>query len=276
MSYLGYTRVMLYYFILFFGLGLIVGSFLNVVLLRGERDMSFVGGRSKCLTCQQIIAWYDNIPLLSYLVLGGKCRHCRIRISWQYPLVEFFTGTLFAIVSYLFFDPLSNRALLETSWMLLVVAFLVLIIVADFQNMEIPLGYLVAINSLTVIYLVAEYFFFERNSFFWDTGLAKGIIGGFVAWAFFFALVYFSKETWMGWGDVWLGLSGGLAVGFSYVLPMLTLSFALGALYGISLMLLQGRNLKTQVPFAPFLGFGILATLFLLASFPNLFWFISL
>ena len=79
----------------------------------------------------------------------------------------------------------------------------------------------------------------------------------------------------MGWGDVWLGLLGGLVVGFSHVLPMLTLSFALGAFYGIGLMLIHGKNLKTQVPFAPFLAFGILATLFLVAIYPPMFFFVS-
>jgi leader peptidase (prepilin peptidase) / N-methyltransferase len=258
------------YLIIFSGLGLIIGSFLNVVLFRSERDMSFVGGRSQCLTCEKTIAWYDNIPLLSYFILGGQCRHCKVNISWQYPLVEFMTGMLFYLAGYIFFDPLSNQALLETVWVLGLVIFLTLIVVADFRSMEIPLWYLIGANVLTLGYLLVRYCFFETQSTFLDTKLIGSLIGGAVAWAFFFALVYCSKETWMGWGDVWLGLLGGLVVGFSYVLPMLTLSFALGACYGIGLMLLRGRNLKTQVPFAPFLAFGILTTLFLSALLPGI------
>ena len=274
MAYLSYTTSMLY-LIIFFGLGLIIGSFLNVVLFRGERDMSFVSGRSQCLTCDKTIAWYDNIPLLSYLILGGKCRHCQAHISWQYPLVELMTGILFSLAGSIFFDPLSNQAILQTVWVLGLIIFLTLIVVADFRSMEIPLWYLMAVNGITIAYLLAVYFLFEPQSVFFDTALASSLIGGALAWVFFFALVYFSKETWMGWGDVWLGLLGGLVVGVSHVLPMLTLSFALGALYGVGLMVLQGRNLKTEVPFAPFLAFGILTTLFLIESFPRIFWFVS-
>ena len=263
------------YLIIFFGLGLIIGSFLNVVLFRGERDMSFVSGRSQCLTCDKTIAWYDNIPLLSYLILGGKCRHCQAHISWQYPLVELMMGILFSLAGALFFDPLSNQAILQTVWVLGLIIFLTLIVMADFRSMEIPLWYLMAVNGITIAYLLAVYFLFEPQSVFFDTALASSLIGGALAWVFFFALVYFSKAPWMGWGDVWLGLLGGLVVGVSHVLPMLTLSFALGALYGVGLMVLQGRNLKTEVPFAPFLAFGILTTLFLIESFPRIFWFVS-
>ncbi len=274
MAYLSYTENMLY-LIIFFGLGLIIGSFLNVVLFRGERDRSFVSGRSQCLTCDKTIAWYDNIPLVSYLILGGKCRHCQAHISWQYPLVEFTTGLLFCLSGYIFFDPLHNQAIMETVWVLGLVIFLTLIVAADFRSMEIPLWYLIGANVLTLGYLLARYLFFETQTTFLDSELVGSLIGGAVAWVFFFALVYFSKETWMGWGDVWLGLLGGLVVGLSYVLPMLTLSFALGAFYGVGLMLIQGKNLKTQVPFAPFLAFGILTTLFLTESLPHLFWFVS-
>ena len=146
---------------------------------------------------------------------------------------------------------------------------------ADFRCMELPLWYLIGANVLTLGYLLARFLFFETQTTFLDSELVGSLIGGAVAWVFFFALVYFSKETWMGWGDVWLGLLGGLVVGLSYVLPMLTLSFALGAFYGVGLMLIQGKNLKTQVPFAPFLAFGILTTLFLTESLPHLFWFVS-
>jgi prepilin signal peptidase PulO-like enzyme (type II secretory pathway) len=257
---------------IFLGLGLIIGSFLNVVLFRSERDLSFISGRSICLSCEQTIAWYDNIPLVSYLILRGKCRHCQVHISWQYPLVELSTGLLFALTGYVFFDPLSNQAILQTLWGLALLVFLTLIVVSDLRSMEIPLIYLIGVNAITAVYLLIQYFFFETQANFLHTGLANSLIGGGLTWSFFFALVYFSHETWMGWGDVWLGLLGGLVVGFSHVLPMLTLSFAVGALYGIGLMLIKWRNLKTQVPFAPFLAFGILATLFLAELYPSLFW----
>jgi leader peptidase (prepilin peptidase) / N-methyltransferase len=261
--------------LIFFGLGCIIGSFLNVVLFRGERDESFVSGRSRCLTCDHTIAWYDNIPLVSYLLLQGACRHCKAKISWQYPLVEFFTGLLFLLVGCICFDTHSLFAWLETLWALLLVVFLVLIVVRDFRSMEIPLSYLVIVNIITLAYLTLQFIFFEEATLWRDTILIESILGGLVAGGFFFALVYFSRETWMGWGDVWIATLGGMTVGLSYTLPMLTTAFGVGALYGIILMYRAGKSLKTEVPFAPFLAFGILSILFLSRLFPEWFRFIS-
>lgn len=253
------------------GLGLIVGSFLNVVIFRGVREESFVTGRSKCLSCEKMIAWYDNIPLTSYLILRGRCRHCQAPISWQYPLVELVTGVLFLLVGAVFFESTSMLSWLVTGWLLIVSSLLVLIVVGDIKSMEISLAELIAVNVVTVAYLVVRWRFFEHQVAWQQTTLWQGILGGLIAGGFFFALVYFSRETWMGWGDVWLGTLGGLAVGAWYILPMLTLSFALGALYGIGLLILRQKSLKTEVPFAPFLALGILVTVFGKVLWPELF-----
>lgn len=268
-----YTERMSDFF--FFGYGLILGSFLNVVLFRGAREESFVTGRSRCLVCQKMIAWYDNIPLISYILLRGRCRHCRVHISWQYPLVELITGLWFVLVGQVFFDATQLLSWLETGWLLILGALLILIVVSDVKSMEISLTELVAINIVTLVYLMVRFWAFETQLSWQETALSQGLLGGIIAGGFFFALVYFSRETWMGWGDVWIGAFGGLAVGWQYVLPMLTLSFALGAFYGVGLLVFHQKSLKTQVPFAPFLVLGIVGVVFGKVLLPEIFWYIS-
>lgn len=263
----------MFYLLFFLGLGLIVGSFLNVVLIRTERDESFVGGRSHCDSCEELIPWYDNIPVFSFLALRGKCRFCHIPIPSAHLWMELGTGFVFSFLGGLFFDPLSVQSWLLTLWLLILVSFLILIVVSDFSTMEIPFVFLVAVNIVTFIYLLVHFFLFEQEQLFFQSFFWGSILGGLLSWFFFFALVYFSKETWMGWGDVWIGLLAGMVVGKDLILIMLTLSFASGALYGISLMLREGKNLKTQVPFAPFLVFGMLGTFLLHQFFPSLFQF---
>ncbi len=258
----------------FFILGLLFGSFLNVVLFRAEREESWVTGRSKCLHCDRVLSWYENIPLLSYLILGGRCRSCKAHISWQYPLVELAAGVLFVFVARVFLDLNVISTWLTTSWLLVLGMFLILIFVSDWQSMEIPLSYLIEVNIITAVYLLAHFFLFEGSTPFSETSLSQSIIGALIGWGFFFGLVYFSRETWMGWGDVWLGLLAGMSVGWRPLLPLLTLAFGLGAVYGVALLLVKGKNLKTAVPFAPFLVIAILGTLFLGALYPSLFWFV--
>jgi prepilin signal peptidase PulO-like enzyme (type II secretory pathway) len=261
------------YILILFGAGLIIGSFLNVVLLRTEREESFVDGRSHCDACNAPISWYDNIPVVSYMMLNGKCRACQKDIPKVHLWMELATGALFAMVGWICFDILSPESWFTTLWMLVLVSFLILIVVSDFATMEIPLTFLVAANVVTLAYLLLYYFLFEQGIIFWQSGLWESLLGGFISWIFFFALVFFSKETWMGWGDVWIGLLAGLVVGKDLVLIMLTLSFGSGALYGVYLLMREGKDLKTAVPFAPFLVFGMLATFFLMEFFPSLFQF---
>jgi prepilin signal peptidase PulO-like enzyme (type II secretory pathway) len=263
----------MFYLFLFFGLGLIIGSFLNVVLLRTEREESYVEGRSHCDACDASISWYDNIPVVSYIMLQGKCRACEKEIPKVHLWMELATGVSFALVGLICFDILSPESWFTTLWMLILVSFLILIVVSDFATMEIPFSFLVASNMITFLYLILYYVLFEQGITFWQSDFWGSLLGGFISWIFFFSLVYFSKETWMGWGDVWIGLLAGLVVGKGLVLIMLTLSFGSGALYGVYLLMKEGKNLKTAVPFAPFLVFGMLATFFLMKCFPSLFQF---
>lgn len=261
----------------FFILGLIIGSFLNVLVYR-LRDAETLLGRSFCRHCKHQIRFYDNIPLISFVLLRGTCRDCEARISWQYPAVELCTGILFALAGYLFFssDVLAGTLLswLEIVWLLGIISCFVVIATYDLQHMEIPLSMLIVSVFLTSIFFLAD--FFLASEPFLVSRLWFGLLGGMAVGGFFFALVFLSRETWMGWGDVWLGFVAGSLVGLPLVLPMLTLSFGLGAAIGLLAIAYKKKGMKSQIPFAPFLAIGTIATLFLSEAFPLFFQFFIL
>lgn len=252
----------------FFILGLIIGSFLNVVVYR-LKDAETLLGRSFCRNCKHQIRFYDNIPLVSFLLLRGECRDCSTKISWQYPLVELITGILFVLVGQFFFTLGDVTALVQTLWLLGIVSCLLVIGIYDLRNMEIPLSMLMVSVLLTYLFLLTQ-FFLVPETFFLSV-LWYGILGGTAVGSFFFLLVWLSKETWMGWGDVWLGFVAGSIVGLPYVLLMLTISFGLGACVGILAIVRKEKSLKSQIPFAPFLVAGALLTLFLSQFSPSFF-----
>ena len=243
----------------FFVFGLIIGSFLNVVVYR-LKDGETILGRSYCHQCQHQIRWYDNIPLVSFLVLRGKCRDCGAKISWQYPLLELVTGLIFLLVGRYFFDLLDRGTWGETAWLLVLASLLLAIAAYDLLYMEIPVSLLIMAVCVTVVFLV---FKSSGQMFSLQNTLFQGVFGALVIGGFFFALVFVSKETWMGWGDVWLGALAGLTIGLSSALFMMTLSFGSGAIISIFLMAFGNKGMKSQIPFAPYLVLGMFLALFL-------------
>lgn len=249
----------------FFIFGLIIGSFLNVLVYR-LKDSETLMGRSLCRGCGHQIRWYDNIPLLSFLWLRGRCRDCEAVISWQYPAIEAVTGAVFVLVGAYFFSFEDVASWRETVWLLFVASCFIAVAAYDIRHMEIPIALLIASAIATVVFLVSEYRFGEPLL---SSQLGLGLAGAIVVGAFFFALVYASHETWMGWGDVWLGSVAGMIVGLPLALFMLTVSFASGSIVGIMGMYLGGKSLKSQVPFGPFLVIGTAAAVFFPEVFPE-------
>ena len=245
-----------------FILGLLVGSFLNVILFRFGTGETVVSGRSRCNACRGTIAWYDNIPLLSFIVLWGKCRKCGARISFQYPAVEFATAFLFSFAGSAFFIPGSVEAAIETTFALGLTAALVVIFAYDLSHMEIPVSALGFGILWTIFSLFFLWYFALPQEAFLDSRLFEGLVGGAVAFALFYALVFFSKETWMGEGDAWLALLLGLVVGWKLLLPTLTLAFGSGAVVGIALIIMKRKELQSRIPFGPFLAASMLFMLF--------------
>jgi len=233
---------------LLFILGLFVGSFLNVVILRLEKEEGgILAGRSHCPKCGKVLRWFELIPLVSFLIQGGRCRSCHKPISLQYPLVEFFTGLLFSLLYWKF------GLTLRFGFLAVISSLLVILFVSDLRTQTIPdlIAYIGI--GLALVYLLST-----NYSLLATTLLSAALAGGFFA-----LLVYISHETWMGKGDIKLGILTGLLLGFPQVLVALFLSFALGAFVGLILIITKKKTLKSQVPFGPFLITATFVTIFL-------------
>ncbi len=239
-----------------FLLGLCVGSLLNVVILRLRSRKSIISGRSKCPYCKTVLKWYELIPLVSFLIQKGKCRSCSKRISWQYPLVELSTGLLFVFVfnaqnsQELFFENFSFYHLLGLAYYFLLVSFLIIIFVYDLKHCLIPDK---IIYPAIIAALAANYGFSSVN---------YGLVSALAASGFFLFLVLASGGKWMGLGDVKLAFLMGLVLGWPHIAAALFLSFASGALFGIGLIILGRKKLKSEMPFGPFLVSSLLLFLF--------------
>lgn len=208
--------------------GSIVGSFLNVLVLRrGARSIS---GRSACLSCAAAIAWYDNVPILSWLLLRGRCRSCRSKISAQYPLVEALTGALFALLAARLIPSLG---LIDMSDVILIalhivlVSNLVAIAVYDTKHTIIPDAwvYAAALAALAIALL---------TSF---SPLHMTLLSGPAAALPLFALWLVSRGTWMGLGDAKLALAIGWFLGPLYGVLAIFFAFVIGAIVSVCVLL---------------------------------------
>ena len=263
----------------FFAFGLIIGSFLNAVLWRMKEGMG-LGGRSLCPSCRAMIHWYDNIPVLSFLFLGGKCRACRNAISWRYPIVEFSTGILFLFLGNAFFVWWDALSWIEIVFYMGASSLLILIFLHDLDTMEIP-NILLWIGvgwAVSMLLLLDAYGFNPVTSAF-STRLHPGILAGIVGFLPLFLMATLSKERWMGMGDGFLAFFLGLLVGWPGILVALFLSFGIGAIVGVVLIALKKKGMQSQVPLGPFLIVGTFLSIFLPKWFPgmleSLFWFLG-
>jgi len=237
----------IYLFIFIFGL--LVGSFLNCVIYRLEKEESFLFGRSYCPSCKKTLGAMDLIPVISFFALKGKCRYCKKKISWQYPLVELVTAFLFVFV-FLYFGLGSN--FLGFLFSLIFFCFLIVVFVYDLKHFLIPDKII-----FPAIFLALIYNLFDLKGLLFN--FLPAAFGGFI---FFLIIFLISKGKWLGFGDVKLVFLLGLFLGFPNILVALFLSFTVGAIIGIGLIILKGKNLKSEVPFAPFLVLGSLIAFF--------------
>ncbi len=253
---------------LFFILGLVVGSFLNVVLYRFNTSRS-LKGRSSCMSCKNKLCWYELIPFVSFFALGGRCRFCKSRISKMYPLVEFITGLIFLGLFLKFQDVFSlDIFTFIYIYIYYAVMFSILIVIAfyDLKHKIIPDTLSLTIGILAFLGL----FIFNEYGFFIHIPTLLQFLSGILL-ALPFALFWLvSKGAWMGLGDAKLVVGLGYLFGISRALSGIVISFWSGALFGILLLIFSKQyKIKSEIPFAPFLIFGtILSFLLELHIFP--------
>jgi len=256
--------------IIFFVFGLIIGSFLNVVILRFNTERSF-GGRSGCMSCMNRLTWYELIPVFSFLGLKGRCKNCKARISIQYPIVEFISGVFFAAI-FLKFQNIffANTLVFSFTYAYYVTAFSLLLVIAvyDLRHKIIPDTMSLSLGIFTFLGL----FFFNFDGYFsfypHVPSLLEFLSGPLIALPFaLFWLV--SKGRWMGLGDAKLVISLGWLLGLSVAISGVIVAVWIGAIFGVFLIILSKKHgMKSEIPFAPYLVLGtFLAFLFELHIF---------
>ncbi|MCB0321325.1 MAG: prepilin peptidase [Bdellovibrionales bacterium] len=249
--------------------GLCIGSFLNVVIYRVPRKLSVTTPRrSFCTSCERTLLWWENIPVLSWLVLRGKCKECKSPISGRYPFVEVLTGFA-AFASYLHFGPTPTALIVFA-----ITASLIAITFIDLDFKIIPnvisfpgmtLGLLLGILSQ-----YTGYFTEPVTQSAWDslTGFLCG--GGFF---YVVGLLYyaFTKRVGLGGGDIKLLAYTGAALGVDSVIPTIFAGSLVGAVVGVVTVLIKGGGRHTEIPFGPWLSLGAIIYMFFDLPFLRLF-----
>ena len=251
--------------------GLIIGSFLNCLIWRLHKKEGLLN-RSYCPKCKKQISWYDNIPVFSFIMLRGRCRQCSQPISWQYPIVELAAGVLFVLAFYLsyelrvtsyevvVYDPLFIITLLR-DWFL--ISVMIVIFIYDLRWYEIlDIVTLPACLAILVINLLLGFSL-------WNL-LISGIIGS----SFFLIQFVISSGRWIGGGDIRLGLLMGLALGWPVVLLAIIISYFIGSIVGVGLILAGKKKWGSEVPLGVFLAVGTIISLFWQAQILN--WYLGM
>lgn len=218
--------------------GILIGSFLNVLIFRVPQKENFVTVRSHCMSCGYQLRWYDLIPLVSYLILGGRCRKCRTKLSVQYPLIEGLNGALYLVVFARY--GLSIDSLVYS----LLFSALLALSVIDFRTYEIPMGFNYFILALGLIRVLTD----------WENWL-EYVIGLFAVSMIILVLYCVSKGQWIGGGDMKLMAAAGLLLGWKCIL----LAFVLGCVIGsvIHLTRMAVSKVGHMLAFGPYLALGI-------------------
>lgn len=246
-------------YIFIFVLGLIIGSFLNVCIYRIPQEKSIIRPSSRCPSCGVPIKFYDNIPVISYLLLRGKCRSCDTRLSMRYPLVELINAIIYVLVLHRFGS--------EPSWVLMVyfifVSSLVIIFFIDIDHQIIPDGITLPGIPLAIIFgaTVMPDPFAPNSLLSWKASITGMIAGG----GFYYLIgvvgkAVLKKEA-MGGGDIKMMAMVGALLGWKSVILTTFIGSLLGSITGIFLILFKGSEWGSKIPFGPYLAIGAIVSL---------------
>ncbi len=227
----------------FFVTGLVIGSFLNVVILRGERGEG-LGGRSRCMACARTLGILELIPIFSFLRQKGRCRGCKKPFSIQYPLVELATALLFSGIAY---SALPESGYVVTIVLLAVAVAGIVVLVSDLRFQIIPDGAVLMLGLAGIVTSLG------KGSLGWDA------VGAFGCALFFFLLWFVSGGRWIGFGDVKLALATSLLVGFPAAIAAVLFAFWIGGIVGVMLLAGGRKAWGSRIPFGPFILVGTLA-----------------
>lgn len=226
------------FYIIIFLFGIVIGSFLNVCIYRIPEKEDIVKLRSHCMSCGHELEWYDLVPLLSYLVLRGRCRKCKTKLSAQYPLIEAANGILYVVIT------LVNGANVDSLLYCLLTSALLTLSVIDFRTYEIPLGINLFILALGLIRIVTDY-----------SDWLNYLIGLFSVSAFLAIIYYASKGRGIGGGDVKLMAACGLVLGWKLIILAFFTGCILGAVIHVARMKISGES--HVLAMGPYLSMGI-------------------
>lgn len=250
---------------LVFIFGTLIGSFLNVVIYRYNSGTSPLAGRSLCFSCGKTLHWYELIPLVSFIAQRGRCTDCGVRLSWQYPIVEFLSGLVFVSVFLL------DKPLAESIYLLIIFSTLLVTAVYDLRHQIIPDGMVLVFSLLSLVWFVSSIGFPRA----FDMPYLWTVVAGPMLFAPFWFLWWFSEGKWIGLGDGKLALGIGWFLGATLGGSAILLAFWLGAIWALALMGSQrllarwapqyiGLNLtmQSEIPFGPFLILAVFIVYF--------------
>ena len=229
-----------------FFIGLIFGSFANVCIARLPKDKTVIFGRSNCPTCKKKICWYDNIPLISFILLGGKCRQCNKKISVNYFFVELISGIFFILI-YLYTNNYFDFVLIN-----LILFFFLIIFFIDLKHFIIP-----DILNFSLIFLGLLKNFIPIKNLNFNYDIEQSIIGGVVGYLTIWIIIFVYKKLKnldaMGLGDAKLMAAIGTFFGLKSIPLILFLSSIIALLIVLPSLINKTRKLKAEIPFGPYI-----------------------